>query len=223
MHRLDPYSHVIFDLDGTLVDSEQMYTEATQAVVGEFGATFDSTIKQKVMGRGAIAAGRILVEALDLPITPEEFIKLREPHLRRLFPEVMPLPGVVELVQALAFCKVPMAVATSSPRELVELKSRHHAWFEAFDVVVCGDDPRLKRSKPAPDIFLLAAADLGADPEHCLVFEDAPAGVQAALAAKMQVVAIPMPIMNRADYAGADLLIDGYGDLDLGALSSGTD
>ncbi len=222
MNRLRPYTHVIFDLDGTLVDSEHMYTEATQAVVGEYGATFDPAIKRKVIGRGAIAAGRILVEALELPITAQEFIDLREPHLRRLFPSVAPLPGVVELVQALAFCKIPMAVATSSPRELVELKSRHHEWFDAFDVIVCGDDPRLKRSKPAPDIFLLAAADLGAAPESCLVFEDAPAGVEAALAAKMQVVAIPTPLTNRADFAGADLLIDGYSDLDLGALSERT-
>ena len=153
-----------------------------------------------------------------MPITPEEFIERREPHLRRLFPNVAPLPGVVKLVEALAARAVPMAVATSSPRELVELKSRHHDWFDAFDVVVCGDDPRLKRAKPAPDIFLLAAADLGAEPERCLVFEDAPAGVEAALAAGMRVVAIPMPIMNRDEYEGAHI-IDRYDQLDLSPLS----
>lgn len=220
MHRLEPYTHVIFDLDGTLVDSEHMYTVATQAVVGEFGATFDPIIKQQVIGRGAVAAARILVESLDLPISPEEFIKRRKPHLQRLFPDVAPLPGVIELVEALAARDIPMAVATSSPRDLVELKSRRHAWFDAFQVVVCGDDPRLKRAKPAPDIFLLAAKDLGAEPARCLVFEDAPSGVEAALAAKMQVVAIPMPMMNRDDFAGAQLVIERYADLDLSPLSA---
>jgi len=218
MHRLEPYTHVIFDLDGTLVDSEQMYTEATQAVIGEFGVTFDPSIKQRVIGRGATAAAQILIDSLNLPLTPQEFIDRREPHLRRLFPNVEPLPGVVKLVQALAARGVPMAVATSSPRKLVTLKSQHHDWFDAFDVIVCGDDPRLKRSKPAPDIFLLAAKDLGAEPGSCLVFEDAPAGVEAAVAAGMQVVAIPMPMMDRADYRGAHI-IDRYDDLDLSPLS----
>ena len=87
---------------------------------------------------------------------------------------------------------------------------QHRAWMSLFAAVVCGDDPRVKRGKPAPDIFLAAARDLGADPETCLVFEDSPFGVRAALAAGMQVVAMPDPNMDRARYADAHLVVDGF-------------
>jgi beta-phosphoglucomutase-like phosphatase (HAD superfamily) len=86
-------------------------------------------------------------------------------------------------------------------------------------VVVCGDDPRVRNGKPAPDIFLAAAADLGAPPETCVVVEDSPLGVAAAVAAGMRVVGFPDPRMDRARFAAADFVIDGYeelGRLDLG-------
>jgi len=116
---------------------------------------------------------------------------------------------------------VPQAVATSSSRFFFDLKTRRHAaWFsEVFDVVVTGDDARLQHSKPAPDIFLLAARDLGAEPASCVVFEDAPVGVEAARAAGMQVIAVPDPAMDRARYADADLVVASLADVDVGTLN----
>jgi pseudouridine-5'-monophosphatase len=83
---------------------------------------------------------------------------------------------------------------------------------------VCGDDPRVARAKPAPDIFLAAAQDLGAPPADCLVFEDSPFGVEAARAAGMQVIALPDPAMDRARYAPADAIVAGFGELTLDRL-----
>jgi pseudouridine-5'-monophosphatase len=204
-----PVTHVIFDMDGVLLDTERFYTEVTQAIVGRWGKTFDWSIKGNMIGRPARDSARYLVETLALPITPDEYLHEREAMLERLFPESRPMPGAPELTATLAARGIPQALATSSGRRLFELKTtRHREWFREFAAQILGDDPRIARGKPAPDIFLLAAAELGADPRGCLVVEDAPAGVAAAHAAGMRVLAVPDPGMERARFADADLVVD---------------
>jgi pseudouridine-5'-monophosphatase len=204
-----PITHVIFDMDGVLLDTERFYTEVTQAIVARWGKTFDWSIKGNMIGRPARDSACYLVETLALPITPDEYLHEREAMLERLFPESRPMPGAPELTAALAARGIPQAVATSSGRRLFDLKTtRHRAWFQVFVARILGDDPRIARGKPAPDIFLLAAAELGADPGGCLVVEDAPAGVAAAHAAGMRVLAVPDPGMQRERFAEADLVVD---------------
>ena len=119
------------------------------------------------------------------------------------------MPGAVALTAALRERGVPTAVATSSSREFFELKTtHHHDWFDGFDTIIVGDDPRVAHGKPAPDIFLVAAEALGAPPGDCLVVEDSPAGVTAAHAAGMQVLAVPYPGMDPARLSEADLLLE---------------
>ena len=210
---------MIYDLDGVLLDTEPFYTEATQEVVSEFGKTFDWTIKRNMIGRPSLESARYLVEALALPISAEEYLRRRSVRLEELFLRAVEIAGAERFTRKAHSLGVRQAVGTSSERRLFELKTRRHReWFAIFDAVVSGDDASVKAGKPAPDIFLVAAAALGADARECLVFEDSPAGLEAARRAGMQVVAVPDPAMERARFDTADMIIENFDDLEPGDL-----
>lgn len=204
----------IFDLDGVLVDTEPLYTRAIQEVVAPFGKTYDWALKAQCMGNAATVSARIIVERLDLPLTPEGFLERREPILERLFQSVPEVPGAGAFVERLARHGVALGLATSSNRRLLTLKTRHHEWMSHFAAVVCSDDAELARPKPAPDIFLLTAERLGVTASECVVFEDSPAGVRAGVAAGMRVVALCDPALDRALLAGAERVVSGFHELD---------
>jgi pseudouridine-5'-monophosphatase len=195
-------------MDGLLLDTEPFYTEVTQTIVSRYGHTFDWSLKSQMIGKKAIDSARILVEALKLPIAPEEYLHEREAQLDALLPTAQPMPGARRLTAHLARHRIPQAVASSSRRRDFELKiSMHREWFACFQCVVIGDDPEVNRGKPAPDLFLAAASRLGARPEQCLVLEDAPSGVEAARAAGMPVVAVPYPGMSHEAFGGASQVL----------------
>jgi pseudouridine 5'-phosphatase len=197
-----PVDAVIFDMDGLLLDTEGIYTEVTQAIVGRFGKSFDWRVKQNTLGLGAQALAIYITEAMALPMTPDEFLAEREPLLRARFVHARAMPGARELVQHLARHQVPMAVATSSQADYLALKTqRHQDWFSCFEAIVTADDPEVGAAKPAPDLFRVAAQRIGADPARTLAFEDSPFGVQAAVAAGIRVIAVPDPAMDKARYA----------------------
>lgn len=209
-----PVACAIFDLDGVLLDTEHFYTEVTQEICGAYGKVFDWSIKRNMIGRPSLESAEYLVDALSLPISAREYLSRRTSRLEELFAGTDGRPGAEAFTRDLVRAGVPLAVATSSERRLFELKTgRHRDWFSIFSAIVVGDDPRVKVGKPAPDIFLVAAACLGIEPDRCVVFEDAPAGLDAAHAAGMQVIALPDPAMDRAPYAAADLVIDSFEEL----------
>ena len=204
---------MIFDLDGVLLDTEKLYTQATQDVVGVFGKTFDWSLKVQMMGRHELDAAGVLVSTLALPISAEEYLERQLPIAEALFRAAEEIPGAEAFVQSLAERGLVLAVGTSSTRRLYELKTSHHGWFSRFSAVVSGDHPEVRHLKPAPDIFLAAARAIGGPPERCLVVEDSPAGVSAARAAGMSVVAIPDAALDDARFAEADLIVRSYAEL----------
>lgn len=210
-----PVRFLIYDLDGVLLDTEPYYTEATQEVVSEFGKTFDWSVKRNMIGRPSLESARYLVTALALPISAEEYLRRRSARLEALFLEAREIAGAERFTRRMHALGIHQAVATSSERRLLELKTRRHQdWFAIFEAIVSGDDDRVKAGKPAPDIFLVAAAALGADPCNCLVFEDSPAGLEAAHRAGMQVVAVPDPAMEIDRFRTAEMIIESFEDLE---------
>jgi pseudouridine-5'-monophosphatase len=211
-------THVIFDLDGTLLDTEILYTQAAQAVVGRFGKVYDWSIKRLVMGGDPSAGAAVIVDALRLPLTAAEYLAEREALMHELCRQVQPMPGAERLVSTLVARGIPLGIGTSSQRQLCDIKLSNQSFAAHFRSVVCSDDPGVMRAKPAPDIFLTVAQQLGAAPESCLVIEDTPAGVQAAVAAGMRVIAVVDPNMRDEDYGGAWHVLDSLESVTLALL-----
>ena len=210
-----PITSVIFDLDGVLLDTEPLYSDAIAEVTARHGKVYDWSIKSQCIGRDTEESSRIIVDALGLPLSPAELVRLRDLKLVPLLADVAPMPGAVAFTRALASRGTPVAIATSTPYDLFVIKTASHsAWLGSFPAV-CGDDPRVARGKPAPDIFLAAAASLGVPPSECVVFDDSPFGVEGALRAGMQAVAMPDSAMDRARYAGATLVVSSFADVSL--------
>lgn len=208
-------THIIYDLDGLLLDTEPLHTLMIQTIANRYGKVFDRSIQSKIAGRNALDSAQILVDILPLPITAQAFLAEREVFLDQLLPQSKPLPGAVNLTKHFHSHQIPQAVATSSASRPFSLKITHYQdWFALFDCIVMGDDAALKKGKPAPDIFLLAAQRLGATPEECLVFEDAQAGMEAALAAGMSVVVVPRPDVDQQLYQSANQIIKSLTDFD---------
>lgn len=204
---------IIFDLDGTLLDTEPLYTIATQKVLDPYGHQFTPELKRRIMGGDSIVSAQITIDEFNLPLTPQQFLAARESHLLSMFPEAPEIEGAGRYVMQTAAQQIPMGLATSSHRHLCDLKISHRHWHQHFRTIVCGDDAALTRSKPAPDIFLLCAERMGADPGSVLAFEDSGNGIAAAKAAGMTVVALRSPFTTDEDLGAADLIIDTYNQL----------
>lgn len=198
-----PPSHVIFDLDGTLVDTEPLYTQAATTILARFGKVFDFAIKRQIVGGGPLVGARFVVEHLGLPLSPEDYLAEREALMWDACKTVRAMPGAIQLIEALHARGVPLGIGTSSSRELCQVKLAAQSFGALFHTVACSDDPGVLEAKPAPDIFLAAARGLGATPARCLVFEDTPKGVAAARAAGMEVIAVVDATMLNEDYSGA--------------------
>ena len=205
-----PPAGIIFDLDGTLLDTEPLYSEATQKLLDPFGHIYSLELKKKCMGGDSRRSARLTIDEYDLPMTVDQYLSAREVYLLELFPASPEIPGAGAFVTTLTDKRLPLGLATSSHKHLCEIKLSNKAWKTAFQSIVCGDNAAVKKGKPEPDIFLECAADLGLAAGDCIVFEDSPIGIKAARAAGMRVVAVNGPYVEMADLKDADTVIDSY-------------
>nr|CAH8856792.1 unnamed protein product [Trichobilharzia regenti] len=192
-------THIIFDVDGLLLDTESVYTEFTSNFLQPYNLTFDYNVKKMMMGRKPHEAAEFLIKKFNLPISVDEYIQRQSNYLSpEKWKSVKCLPGAEEIIQHFALHNIPMALATGCcSYELEQKMTNHQGILCKMSHSVCsGDDSTIKNGKPKPDIFL-AAASRFKNPPQCLdevlVFEDSPNGVEAALSAGMHVVWIPDP------------------------------
>lgn len=182
---------VIFDLDGVLVDSEVWWDEVRLAWAGQLGRTWTPADQAAVMGANSLGWARIMRQRLDLDLSPEQIVDdIVGAMVQRYATHGAPfIPGAVPAVRRLAEAAVPIAVASSSHRAVIDAALDALGIAELFGAVVASDE--VAHGKPAPDVYLLAARELGVDPAGCLVVEDSLNGILAARAAGMTVALVP--------------------------------
>lgn len=184
---------VIFDMDGVLIDSEETWSRVRAAVVARHGGHWTEQDQRNVMGDNSRQWSAYIKRTWHVPLSEEEiFHEVLATMIATYEREGLTvLPGAREAVAALG-ARYPLAVASSSPRELIAVALRVAGFDGAFPITISSDD--VTHGKPAPDVYLLAAERLGVPATQCAAIEDSSNGLRAAIAAGMATIAVP----NRA-------------------------
>ena len=182
---------VIFDLDGVLLDSEQRWNEAKEALVRETGGAWRDEAARAMMGMSSPEWAAYLRDTLGVPLEAEAINREVVRRMQEGYAAGLPLlPGALEAVRALAE-RWPLALASSSNREIIDLFLDVAGVRDEFRTTVSSEE--VDRGKPAPDVYLAAAGRLGVAPEACVAIEDSANGLRSAAASGMAVIAVPNP------------------------------
>jgi len=180
---------VVFDLDGVLIDSEETWSRVRGEVVARHGGHWTEADQRNVMGDNSRQWSAYIKRTWNVPLSEEEiFREVLAMMIAAYERELTVLPGAREAVAELG-AHYPLAVASSSPRELIGVALRVAGFDSAFLAIVSSDE--VSHGKPAPDVYLLAAQLLGAPAWECAAIEDSTNGIRAAVAAGMATIAIP--------------------------------
>jgi HAD superfamily hydrolase (TIGR01509 family) len=182
---------VIFDMDGVIVDSEQVWDEVRERYTRESGGTYIESATRDMMGMSAPEWSAYMAATLGVPGTPEEINDAVVAQMLERYGEDPPLiAGAVDAVRRVG-ARWPLAIASSSNPELIEVVLRVSGLDALIEIAVSSQE--VARGKPAPDVYLEAARRLGVDPARCVAVEDSHNGIRSAHAAGMRVVAVPNP------------------------------
>ncbi|XP_063703798.1 pseudouridine-5'-phosphatase-like [Culicoides brevitarsis] len=211
MSKFRPVSAVIFDMDGTILATEAVIEGVYREICEKFKKSFVSDVRLKILGTTEQNSCRTVIADCQLPCSETDFMRDYKSLTLERLGNCELLPGVERLIRHLHSKGIPIAIATSSSKDSVAVKTaKYKALFDLFHHVVTGSsDPEVKHGKPAPDIFLVAAKRFAPsiDPKDCLVIEDAPNGVKAAKMAGMQCVMVPDKNLPQDLQKEADLVL----------------
>jgi HAD superfamily hydrolase (TIGR01509 family) len=211
---------VIFDMDGVLVDSEPLHFEVLNGILAERGQALDRAAYEAFIGTTTEATWATLIERFGLPASLESYLDRYNAALLDLFQRPHPpQPGVVSLIDRLQQQGLPLGLASSSPRLWIDATLGSIGLADRFQTIVAGDDVPPGQGKPAPAIYLLAAARLGVEPAACVAIEDSPNGVLSAHRAGMYVIGVRTPYTAHLTLDGASQVVDSLTQVDLARLS----
>jgi HAD superfamily hydrolase (TIGR01509 family) len=202
-----PPRAVVFDLDGLMFNTEELYQEVGSELLRRRGYEFTQELLDQMMGRPSRVALQIMIDTHTLKATVEELIAETD----EIFPSILadrlaPMPGLIELLEAIERHAIPKAIATSSRRSFVEHVLGVFSYQSRFSPILTSED--ITHGKPHPEIYLKAAQRLNVAPENMLVLEDSQNGCKAAIAAGAITVAVPGEHSSRHDFTGAKLIAD---------------
>jgi len=202
----------IFDFDGTLVDTEALWSKAFTKVLAEFNKQYDPKLQKHMMSKGMLYSADFLSQTYGLSEDLEQLGQRFSSAYKEIEEQegVTPKDGVEVFLRNLKNSGIKTAVATASSREYVEQQLTRLNWLDLFNLIVSVDE--VANGKPAPDVYLEAAKRLGCDKGGCVAFEDSPNGVASAKAAGLPVVGIIDKRYND-QLPGADDLVESYLDL----------
>jgi HAD superfamily hydrolase (TIGR01509 family) len=204
---------VIFDLDGLLLDSEQVWDATREELVRERGGRWHDRAQRDMMGMSSLEWSRYMHDELGVRDPPDEISAEVVRRLEARYRDALPLlPGAHEAVQRLA-ARWPLALASSSNRELIDLALELMSVGHLFRATVSSEE--VARGKPAPDVYLEAARRLRIEATSAAAIEDSHNGIRAAKAAGMRVIAIPNPHFPPAEeaLAQADVVLRSLAEL----------
>lgn len=197
---------VVFDFDGLVLDTEWCEYATAADVFAEHGTELSLDLWKTFIGTTDHPHWTdILADQLGRPVDRDELTRRRRLLQDDCSTRLTPLPGVVELMEALLDARVPLAVASSSSADWVNGHLAQHGLSDRFDTIATGDE--VPRTKPDPAVYLLACERLGVDPATAVAIEDSVNGVTAAKAAGMAAVAVPGSLTLGMDFTGADLVV----------------
>ena len=182
---------VVFDLDGVLLDSEQRWNDAKEAVTTAAGGRWRDDAATAMMGMSSPEWSAYMHDELAVPYEPERINELVVERMAAGYAEELPLlPGAIDAVETLA-ARWPLGLASSSNREIINAFLDLSGLRDRFRVTTSSEE--VGRGKPSPDVYLEVAARLGAHAARCVAVEDSSNGLRAAAAAGMAVIAVPNP------------------------------
>jgi HAD superfamily hydrolase (TIGR01509 family) len=182
---------VVFDLDGVLVDSEPVWEQVRRGLVAERGGHWAPDAQRRLMGMSTPEWAAYLSEDLGVGLPPDQVATVVVDRMAARYAEHVPfMDGAVDAVHRIA-ARWPLAVASSAPAVLIETVLQSAGLRSCFSVVMSTE--QVAHGKPAPDIYLAVAGELGFPPGDCAAVEDSSNGLRSAAAAGLHVIAIPQP------------------------------